>query len=120
MSLLGKLTATYGSCAMLPRDGDSVVGCLRFCPKAIASMAEAGTLCMRPAYPAGPSDWLVELRFPSLEEIDDRALAVRYLMTGSPQRQASLHQRKGIGTRLVRGLEEWAREKGWRAVVAIA
>ncbi len=58
--LLAKFIATYGTCAMLARDGDQVVGTLRFYPQAIAVMEEAGGLCLQQACPAGPSERLVE------------------------------------------------------------
>ena len=43
--LLLKLTRTYGSCAILARDGDQIVGVIRFYPKAVLDMEGAGGLC---------------------------------------------------------------------------
>ena len=37
-------------------------------------------------------------------------------MTGSPQRKENPYQRKGIGTRMVRALIEWAKANGWEAI----
>ena len=91
---------------MLALDGESVAGFLCFYPKAIAYMAEEGPLCPRQEYPSGPSDQLIGALFPSLEEIDDRTFVVHCLMTGFPQRVMSPYQRKGVATRLVRGLED--------------
>ena len=115
-----KLVATYGTCAMLARDGEQVVGFLRFYPKAIASLEEAGGLCLQQASPAGPSARLVEMRFPPLEEMPDKVLTVHCLMSGSPQQERNPYQRQGIGTRLVQALAAWARAEGGQAIEATA
>jgi hypothetical protein len=81
--LLAKLTETYGSCAVIARDGDQIVGLLRFYPKAICELAEAGPgLCMQQAFPAGPADDFVERDFPPLDQIADESLFVHCMMTG--------------------------------------
>lgn len=117
--LLEKLIKTYGTCAMLARDGDEVVGSLRFYPKWLFSMANAG-LCMQQEFPAGPSDRLIEARFPPLDEIEDKTLTVHCLMTGSPFQKENPYQRKGIGTQLARALVDWATANGWEAIEATA
>ena len=118
--LLEKLIETYGTCAMLARDGDQVVGFLRFYPKAIFSMEQAGQLCLQQGHPAGPSERLVEERFPLLEELDDKTLTVHCLMTGSPFQEENPYQRKGLGTWMARELIRWAGERGWEAIEATA
>ena len=116
--LLRKLIQTYGTCAMLARDGDQVVGQLRFYPQAILSMEEAGMLCLQQDFPAGCTERLVEKRFPPLEEIEDKTLVVHCMMTGSPQQRENPYQRKGIGTRLANALIAWAGERGWEQIEA--
>jgi len=39
-------------------------------------------------------------------------------MTGSPQQKENPYQRKGIGTRMVRALIEWAKANGWERIEA--
>ncbi len=39
-------------------------------------------------------------------------------MTGSPQQKSNPYQRKGIGTRMVRTLIQWAKAKGWEGIEA--
>ena len=54
--LLVKLTRTYGTCAIIARDDDKIVGQLRFYPKAVWAIEGAGGLCLQQDYPAGPAD----------------------------------------------------------------
>lgn len=103
---------------MLAWDGEQVVGTLRFYPKAIASLAEAGGLCLQQLHPAGSSEQLVERRFPLLEEIEDRTLVVNCLLTGSAAHEENRYRRRGLGSQLVRHLAEWARGRGWRSIEA--
>jgi hypothetical protein len=64
--LVQKLTALYGSCAVVAMNGDSVVGMLRFNPKAICENPEAGRLCLQQEYPAGQADDFGKTDFPQL------------------------------------------------------
>ncbi len=119
LPLLRKLIRTYGTCAILARDGDQVVGHLRFYPRAILSM-EAGAvgMCLQQGFPAGCSEQLVEKPFPPLREIADKTLVVHCMMTGSPQQHENPYQRKGIATRMAGALIAWAREQGWGQIEA--
>lgn len=118
--LLKKIIKTYGTCAILARDGDQTVGFLRFYPKTLYSMKEAGTLCLQQEFPAGPSKRLVNKRFPPIEEIPEKTLKVHCLMTGSPFQEENPYQRKGIGTRMARELMHWAKENGWKRIETTA
>lgn len=118
LPLLTRLTHTYGACAMLARDGERIVGHLRFYPKAVCTMKAAGGLCLQQDYPAGLADELADADFPALSEIEDKTLVVHCLMTGSTQRSENPYQRKGIGSRMVKALIEWARANGWRRIEA--
>ena len=120
LPLLSKLTQTYGTCAMLAWDGNQVVGYVRFYPKVISAMPEAGHMCLQQVFPNGPSPQLIEAEFAPLGEIQDKTLAVHCLMTGSPQQTENPYQRKGLGTRLVRAMVDWATENGWDAIEATA
>ncbi|NPV07979.1 MAG: GNAT family N-acetyltransferase [Anaerolineae bacterium] len=118
--LLRKIIRTYGSCAMLARDGEEVVGFLRFYPKALFALDGAGHMCLQQAYPAGPSEVLVEQPFPTLADMGDRTLSVHCMMTGSPKQEHNPYQRKGIATRMVQSLVPWAQAQGWEAIEATA
>ncbi len=118
MPLLLKLTRTYGACAIIARDGEEIVGQLRFYPKAICDLKDAGGLCLQQDHPAGPAHDFADSDFPSPAQIEDKTLVVHCLMTGSPQQQENPYQRKGIGTRMVKTLIEWAKANGWERIEA--
>ena len=118
--LLAKLTLTYGACAILARTDDKVVGQLRFYPKAIWDMKDAGEMCLLQDYPNGPVDDFGETEFPPLEEMEDKTLAIHCFMTGSSQQEENPYQRKGIGTRMVKSLIAWAKSKGWERIEVYA
>ncbi len=118
--LLQRLTRTYGACAIVARDGDRIVGQLRFYPKAVEAMEGAGGLCLQQDFPSGPADDFADRDFPALAQMEDKTLAVHCLMTGSPQQKENPYQRKGIGGRMVRTLIQWAAMHGWDRIEARA
>ena len=118
LPLLRKIAKTYGACAILARDGDHIVGQLRFYPKAICDLKGAGGLCLQQDHPAGPAEDFADHDFPPLAQIEDKTLVVHCLMTGSPQQRENPYQRKGIGTRMVKALIQWAKANGWERIEA--
>jgi hypothetical protein len=118
LPLLTRLTRTYGACAILARDGNRVVGQLRFHPKAVSTMKGAGGLCLQQDYPSGPKEDFADTDFPPLSRIEDRTLAVHCLMTGSSQLKENPFQRKGIGSRMAACLIRWAAANGWNRIEA--
>ena len=118
--ILSKLTEVYGSCAVIARDGNQIVGQLRFYPKVVCNMAAPGPgLCLQQAFPS-PADHFVAGSFPPLDQIVDKTLFVHCLMTGSSNQEDNPYQRKGLGSRMARALIDWARSKGWCAIEAHA
>ena len=117
--LLKKLIQTYGTCAIVARDGEKVVGQLRFYPKVVRAM-NGGWLCLQQDQPAGPSDEFAESDFPEPASIEDKTLSVHCMMTGSSQQAENPYQRKGIGTRMAKALIQWARENDWEHIEADA
>jgi len=119
--LLNKLVQTYGSCAIVARDGAEVVATLRFYPKALCEFGDGGAaFCLQQRYPAGPSDDLAARDFPPLQELSEKTLFVHCLMIVSPKDEPSRYKRKGLATRLGRELIRWAKEQGWQAIEANA
>ena len=116
--LLVKITRTYGACAIIARDGDEIVGLLRFYPKAICELESAGGLCLQQDHTAGPADGFPDSDFPAPAQIAEKTLVVHCMMTGSSHQKVNPYQRKGIGTRMVRALIEWAKANGWERIEA--
>ncbi len=116
--LLRKLTRTYGACAIVARDGEEIVGLLRFYPKAVCNMEHSRWLCLQQDFPAGPAEDFLGSSFPALAQMKDKTLVVHCLMAGSPQQVENPYQRKGIGTRMVRTLIKWAKANGWERIEA--
>jgi ribosomal protein S18 acetylase RimI-like enzyme len=119
--LLRKIIKVYGTCAMLARDGDRIVGTLRFYPKILFSMEGAGSsLCLLQAFPDGVSECLVENRFPPLEEIQEKTLRVHCWAIAPSFREKNPFQPEGFGTRMAQELVRWARENGWEGIEVTA
>ena len=114
--LLVKLTRTYGACAILARHKDRIVGQLRFYPKVVWDVQGPCGLCLQQDPPAGPVDGLADSDFPTLDRISDKTLGVHCMMTGSSQKKENPYQRKGIGTRMVQTLIQWAGANGWERI----
>ncbi|MFC1735716.1 hypothetical protein ACFL1X_06330 [Candidatus Hydrogenedentota bacterium] len=115
--LLKEIIDTYGTCGILARDGEHVVGSLRFYPKEVCS---PGQLCLQGS-PTGPSEHVKTKRpLPSLDQIEDKTLMVHCMSTGSPFQENNPYQRKGLGTQMVKELICWAKENGWEAIEANA
>ena len=118
LPLLRKIAKIYEACAIQARDGDNIVGLLRFYPQAICGMNGAGGLCLLQDPPASPTEDFADNDFPAPARIEDRTLVVHCLMTGSPQQEENPYQRKGIGTRMVKALVQWAGANGWERIEA--
>ena len=116
--LLVKLTRTYGACAIIARDADQIVGQLRFYPKAVCDTEGAGGPCLQQDHPAGPAEDFADSDFPDPAQIEDKTLVVHCLMTGSFLQKENPYQRKGIATRMIRALIEWAKANGWDRIEA--
>ena len=118
--LIERLTDSYGACAIVASRGEEIVGQLRFYPKAVWEMPGAGYLCLQQDHPAGPAEVFPDSRFPPINQLENRTLKVHCLMTGSPKQKENPFQRKGVGTRMVKKLIEWAGDKGWTSIEADA
>ncbi len=117
-SLLRKITRIYGACAIIARDGEEIIGQLRFYPKAICDLNKAGGICLQQDHPAGPSMEFLDSDFPPPSQIIDKTLVIHCMMTGSSLQKENPYQRRGIGTRMVRTLIEWAKTHGWEQIEA--
>ncbi len=128
--VLKKLIKMYGTCAIVARHGDEIIGILRFYPKAVMSMKKAGFLCMQQDYPAGPAEDFINEQFPSFDQIEDKTLRVHCIMTSRPYAgdketeifgmrclgKVEAGARKGIGLKLAHALVDWAGQNGWKRI----
>ncbi|MBN1560422.1 GNAT family N-acetyltransferase [candidate division KSB1 bacterium] len=113
LPLLRKLTDMYGACAILAHIGDEVIGQLRFYPRAVCDLLEAGGLCLLQDFPAGPTADLVDHDFPSLDKMSDKTLIIHCCMIAPSQKAENPYLRKGIGSAMVKFLIQWAADNGW-------
>jgi len=121
LSLLENLTDAYGACAVTARVGNVFVGHLRFYPRAVREMSEAGLgLCLQQGFPYGPAGDFGRRAFPPLAEIADKTLLVHCMMLAPDEPGRESRRHKGTGTRMARTLVEWAAANGWDAIEATA
>ncbi|MFZ7104477.1 MAG: hypothetical protein ACOWWO_17735 [Peptococcaceae bacterium] len=121
--LLKKLITTYGTCALIVRDGDSIVATLRFYPKALCTFidTEGGLgFCLQQRFPAGPSDRLLEQELLPTCQLSDKTLFVHCLFVIAPDNEPSRYRRKGLATLMVSELVKWGIKNKWNAIEANA
>ena len=121
LRFLRSLAGTYGAFAVVARQGETIVGHLRFYPKAVRELAAPAIgLCLQQEVPSGPADDLGRMRLPPLAEIADKTLLVHCLMVAPDGPGGGSLRHRGIGRRMAQRLVEWAGANGWRAVEATA
>ncbi len=116
--LLEKLTRLYGACAVVAFSGRQIIGMVRFYPKVVWQMAGAGDLCLQQDHPAGPIEDFSGHDFPSRRDLKELTIKVHCMMTGSSGQQVNPYQRKGIGTRMIKVLIQWAKNNKWQHIEA--
>ena len=128
--LLKKIIKTYGTCGLIAKADNKIVGFIRFYPKALYAMEPAGMMCLQQFHPPGPSEKFVEEQFPAFEDIKDKTLEVHCVMTSRPYasdqaveicggrcvNKVDAGAHKGIGLKLARALVDWARKQGWKRI----
>jgi hypothetical protein len=121
LSFLRNLVRAYGACAVMARQGEAVVGHLRFYPKAVRDLAAPGLgLCLQQDFPSGLAEDLGRRRFPQIDEIADKTLFVHCMMVAPAGPDGGSLRRQRIGRRMAGTLIDWAGANGWRAVEATA
>ncbi|MFC1650898.1 GNAT family N-acetyltransferase [Candidatus Latescibacterota bacterium] len=107
---LARLIDTYGSCAMLAIEGNSVVAHVRFYPKIILDRFE---FCCHVSDYAITSE-MVEMDLPEIKTPADRNLKINCFLVDKAYRG------QGLSGDLITAIVEWAGSNGWNTVSALA
>jgi GNAT superfamily N-acetyltransferase len=108
--LLTRLIDTYGSCAMLAMEGDSVVAHARFYPETIYNQFEI--CCQDPSHAI--TQEMVEMKLPPLENPAERILRITCFFVHKDYRGQRLSHE------LIDAILEWAKNNAWKSVRCFA
>ena len=108
--LLARLIDTYGSCAMLAMEGDSVVAHARFYPQTIYNQFKF--CCQDPNHAI--SQEMVEMKLPPLANPAERILRITCFFVHKD------YQGQGMCHKLIDAILEWAKSNAWKSVRCFA
>ncbi len=108
--LLARLIDTYGSCAMLAMEGDSVVAHARFYPETIYNQFEF--CCQDPNHAI--TQEMVEMNLPPLTNLAERILRITCFFVHKD------YQGQGLSHKLIDAILEWAKNNSWKSVRCFA
>ncbi len=108
--LLARLIDTYGSCAMLAMEGDSVVAHARFYPETIYKQFEF--CCQDPNHDITLE--MVEMKLPPLANLAERILRIACFFVHKD------YQGQGLSHKLIDAILEWAKNNAWKSVRCFA
>ena len=107
---LTRLTDTYGSCAMLAIEGNSVAAHARFYPQILLDQVDF--CCHDPKYAI--TQEMVEMNLPAIENPADRILKIDCFLVHIDYRG------QGLSHALINGILDWAQSHDWKTVRAHA
>jgi len=107
---LARLIDTYGSCAMLAMEGDSVVAHARFYPQTIYNQFKF--CCQDPNHAI--TQEMVEMKLPPLANPAERILRITCFFVHKD------YQGQGLSHKLIDAILEWAKSKAWKSVRCFA
>ena len=108
---LTRLIDTYGSCAMLAMEGDSVVAHARFYPEIIYNQFKF-LCCQDPDYAI--TQEMVRMKLPPLTNPTERMLRINCFLVHQDYRG------RGLSHKLIDAILEWAKNNAWKSVRAFA
>jgi GNAT superfamily N-acetyltransferase len=108
--LLARLIDTYGSCAMLAMEGDSVVAHARFYPETIYNQFKF--CCQDPNHAI--TQEMVEMKLPPLANPAERILRITCFLVHEDYRG------QGLSHKLIDAILEWAKNNAWKSVRCFA
>jgi GNAT superfamily N-acetyltransferase len=114
----------YGSCAVLVVDGESIVGVLWFYPDLVREQLGVGhAACIQEEHQVEALARLDLESLPSMEELPDTSLRIECMMVVREYDESTVktdYTGRGIGKRMVTTLVAWAKDHGWRRIIATA
>jgi GNAT superfamily N-acetyltransferase len=114
----------YGSCAVLVVDGESIVGVLWFYPDIVREQLGAEhAACIQEEHRAEAIARLNLESLPSKEDLPDISLRIECMMVVREYDQSKVktdYTGRGIGKRMVKTLVAWAKDHGWKRIIANA
>ena len=117
LSFLKSLIFTYGSCALLAFDGDSVIAAIRFYPKFLCRFSDSGTgFCLQQSFTSILFTENIKQYLLPVEKLKDKTLFIHCMFIASSRETSYKYRRKGLATNMVQDLIKWAQSKGWEAI----
>jgi len=110
---LARLIDTYGSCAMLAMEGDSVVAHARFYPQIIYNQFKKGWFCCHDPNNEITQE-IAEMEFPPLADQAERILRIACFLVPKDYRG------QGLSHKLIDAILDWAKRNAWGSVRCIA
>ena len=108
--LLARLIDTYGSCAMLAMEGDSVVAHARFYPQIVYD--QFNFCCQDPNHAI--TQEMVEMKLPPLANPAERVLTIACFFVHKDYRG------QGLSHKLIDGIVEWGKNHAWKSIRCVA
>jgi len=114
----------YGSYAVLVLDGDHIVGVLWFYPEIVSEQLGVGhTACIQEEHNVEAIARLDLESLPSMEDLPDKSLRIECMMVVHEYDKSKVktdYTGRGIGKRMVKTLVAWAKDNGWKRIIARA
>jgi len=111
--ILGRLIDTYGSCAMLAMENDTVVAHARFYPQMIWDQFKSGWFCCHDPNHAITQE-LAEMEFPPLANQAERILRIACFLVPMDYRG------QGLSHKLIDAILDWAKRNAWKSIRCLA
>lgn len=113
----------YGSCAVLVLDGSYIVGVLWFYPEIVIEQLAGHSACIQEGHNVEAIARLHLESLPLMEDLPDKTLHIKCMMVVREYDKSKVktdYAGRGIGRRMVETLITWAKDNGWKRIIAKA
>jgi len=121
-SFLKFMIKQYGSCAVLVLDDGLIIGVLWFYPEIVSKQLSEG-YCIQQEHNVEAIERLDLESLPSMEDLPDKSLQIECMMVVRQYDKFKVktdYTGRGIGKRMVETLVAWAKDNGWKRIIATA